>query len=109
MLFPDVGSGVSLLVQLEFRGRARSWIQTIRSKAGQFVGGPETLELYRMRPHVQVWRQGHGWGGRVRYSRLQEAAPREGTYAYSMLLGLGERLGEQMLELVRTKARWDRL
>src|SRR5271165_4266805 len=39
-----------------------------------------------------------GAAGRVRYSGLKGAAPGGGDYAYSIVLGLGEKLGEQLLE-----------
>ena len=64
--------------------------------------------LYRTRATVSK-RYARVLAGRVRYSRLKEAAPGESTYAYSIVLGLGGRLGEQILELVRTKAGWVRL
>ena len=42
-----------------------------------------------------------GAAGRVRYSGLKGAAPWGGDYAYSIVLGLGEKLGEELLEPAR--------
>ena len=69
---------------------------------------PETLVLYRTRPTVSV-QVGPGAGGARPIQLFEGSRPWVGTYAYSMGLGLGERLREQRLELEKKKGEWLRL
>jgi hypothetical protein len=58
-----------------------------------------------MRPTVKVVQVGWGAVGARPIQPFEGAAPWGGVYADSMVLGLSERLGEQLLEWERARAR----
>ena len=60
---------------------------------------PETLVLYRMRPTVSV-QVGSVLRARP-IQRFEGSRPWGGDYGYSIVLGLGEKLGEELLEPAR--------
>jgi hypothetical protein len=65
---------------------------------------PEALVLYRMRPPSKCAGRHRCWGARP-IQLLEGSRPVGTVYAYSMVLGLGERLREQVLELEESESR----
>jgi hypothetical protein len=75
----------------------------VTESAPAFSRGPETLVLYRTRPIVSV-QVDPGAGGARAIQLFEGSRSWVGNYANSMVLGLVERLREQIPELAKMKA-----